>query len=181
MHLQTREISVSQVIGWRGWIKIGEVVLTTGRTDALDGGHPQVRWACVKDYPELLRGCSNGDVTHVGHLEGPGRSGWVQIWLPSVPRLLPLSGCHMSLEITFQPQFSSQPLLTECLHLIFFPVLCGMQDFNSMTSIEAVPPTFEAQSHNHWTPREVRWPHLRSSLVSSSNPAWAPPFPGSPP
>ena len=76
-------------------------LLTTGWALAKDGGHPQVRGACVKDNLEFLRGCSNGDVTHVELLQGKEGSGLVQNWLPSIPTLLPPIGCHISLEITF--------------------------------------------------------------------------------
>lgn len=53
----------------------GEQALTTGRAGAVDGGHPQVRRARVKDDPELLWGRSNADGADVGQLQGPGRDG----------------------------------------------------------------------------------------------------------
>ena len=46
-----------------GWSGYGVSLLTTGWTGAKVRGHPQVRWACVKDNLEFLRGCSNGDFT----------------------------------------------------------------------------------------------------------------------
>ena len=44
---------------------------------------------------------SDGDVTHIEQLQGEGGSGLLQNWLPSIPTLLPPSGCHISFEITF--------------------------------------------------------------------------------
>ena len=49
-----------------------------------EGGHLQVRRACVIDNLEFLRGCSSGDVTLILHLQGKGGSGLVQNWLPSI-------------------------------------------------------------------------------------------------
>ena len=78
-----------------GWSRYGVSVLTTGWTDAKGGGHPQVRSGCVKGNLEFLRGCSNGDATHVLHLQGEGGSGLVQNWPPSTPTLMPPSGSHI--------------------------------------------------------------------------------------
>ena len=118
------------VISFQGWKQCGKAregssgygvsALTTGWTGAIEGGHPQVGWSCVKDNLEFLRVCSNGDFTHVEHLHGEGGSGLVHNWQPSVPILMSPSGCHISLESTFQPLWSSQPLSQRCLHLIFF-------------------------------------------------------------
>ena len=46
----------------------------------------------------------------------------MQKWLPSIPTLMPPSGCHISLEIAFQPLCSSQPLITEVLAFDIFCV-----------------------------------------------------------
>ena len=56
-------------------------------------------------------------------------------WLHSIPTLMPPSGCHISLEITFQPLWSSQPLVTEVLAFdyVCVCVLCGMQDTDFIT------------------------------------------------
>ena len=70
---------------------------------AKEGGHTQVRLACVKDNLEFQREYPNGDFTHIEHLHAEGGSGLVQTLLPSVPTLMSPSGCHISLEITFQP------------------------------------------------------------------------------
>ena len=96
------------------------------------------------------------------------------------------SVCHISLEITFQPLWSSQPLITEVLAIDFF-FLCYIvcRIWILWPGIEAVPPALEAQRHNHWESRTVGHPwkswclHLRNSVVSS-NPALAPPSPGGP-
>ena len=60
----------------------------------------------------------------------------MQNWLLSIPTLLPPSGCHTSLGITFESLCSSKPLITEVLAFdiyFFFSVLHGMQDIDSMT------------------------------------------------
>ena len=58
----------------------------------------------------------------------------MQNGLPSIPTLLPPSECHISLEITFKPLCSSQPLITEVLAFdFFFPVLYFMPNIDSMT------------------------------------------------
>ena len=45
----------------------------------------------------------------------------MQNWLLSIPTLLPPSGCHISLGITFESLCSSKPLITEVLAFdIFF-------------------------------------------------------------
>ena len=120
-------MSVIRCQGWKqginaseGWSGYGVSVLTVGWTGAKEEGHPQVRWACVKDNLEFLRGCSICDVTHVQHLQIEGGSGLVKNWLPSIPTLMSPSGCYISLEITFQPLWSSQPLITEVLAFDFF-------------------------------------------------------------
>ena len=64
---------------------------------------PTSQMSCVKDNLEFLRECSNGDVTHVEHLQIEGGSGIVKNWLPSIPTLMSPSGSYLSLEITFQP------------------------------------------------------------------------------
>lgn len=71
----------------------GGLVLTAGGTLAVDGGNPQVRRAGVNDDSELLRGCSNGDVDDIGHLQGSGREVRADLaaWLPSVHSVLPPS------------------------------------------------------------------------------------------
>ena len=66
-----------------------------------EGGHLQVRRACVIDNLEFLRGCSDGDTTQVDQLQGEGGSGLVQNWLPSIHTLMPPSRCHISLDINF--------------------------------------------------------------------------------
>ena len=76
------------------------------------------------DNLEFLRVSSNDDITHVFHLQGRG-SGLVQNWLPSIPTLLSPSGCYISLEITFQPLRSSQPLITQVLAFDFFFFSCA--------------------------------------------------------
>jgi len=186
-------MSVIRCQGWKqggraseGWSEYGVSVLTTGWTGAKEGGHPQVRWTCVKDNLEFLRGYSNCDVTHVEHLQIEGGSGLVKNWLPSIPTLMSPSGCYISLEITFQPLWSSQPLITEVLAFDFF-FLCYIvcRILILWPGIEVVPPTLEAQRHNHWASRTIGHPgkswclHLRNSVVSS-NPAFAPPYPGGP-
>ena len=52
-----------------------EMVLTTAWIDTEDRGHPEVRGAGVKEDPELLRGCSDADVSKVEYLQGPRREG----------------------------------------------------------------------------------------------------------
>ena len=98
----------------------GVSVLTTGWAVAKDGGHPQNSWAGVKDNLEFLRGCSNGDVTHVECLHGEGASGLVQIGYPLLPHwclplgimylLRPLSN-HCSVHRLWSQRY---------LHLIYF-------------------------------------------------------------
>ena len=184
------------VISFQGWKQCGKAregssgygmsALTTGWTGAKEGGHPQVGWSCVKDNLEFLRGCSNGDFTHVEHLHGEGGSGLVHNWQPSVPILMSPSGCHISLESTFQPLWSSQPLSQRCLHLIFL-FLCYIvcRILILWPGVEMVPLALEAQRHNHWTSRKFGHPrkswclHLRNFVVSS-NVALAPPSPGDP-
>ena len=91
-------MGISQVPGmWggEGEDKMGwGLVLTTGGSLAVDEGNPQVRRAGVNDDIELLRGCSNGDVDDVGHLQGSGREVRADLaaWLPSVHSVLPPSG-----------------------------------------------------------------------------------------
>ena len=154
---------------------------------AKEGGHTQVRLACVKDNLEFQRGCPNGDFTHIEHLHGEGGSGLVQTWLPSVPTLMSPSGCHISLEITFWPLWRSQSLITEVLAFDFFfflrYIVCRILIL--WPGVEMVPFALEAQRHNHWTSRNVEHPgkswclHLRNSVVYS-NAALAPPSPGGP-
>ena len=50
-----------------------------------EGGHLQVRRACVIDNLEFLRGCSSGDVTLILHLQGKGGSGLVRTGYPLFP------------------------------------------------------------------------------------------------
>ena len=147
-------------------------VLATGWTGAKEGRHPPVRWACVMDNLEFLRVSSNDDITHVFHLQGRG-SGLVQNWLPSIPTLLSPSGCYISLEITFQPLRSSQPLITQVLAFdIFFLCCIVCRILILRPGIEVVPPAWEAQRHNYWVFLTVGHPgmswclHLRNSVVS---------------
>ena len=49
--------------------------LTAGIALAVDRGYPEVRGAGVKEDPELLRGCSDADVSKVEYLQGPRREG----------------------------------------------------------------------------------------------------------
>ena len=161
-------------------------VLTTGWAGAKDEGHLQVRWASVKDNLVFLRGCSKGDVTHIKHLQGKRGSRLVQNWLPSIPTHMPPSGCHISLEITFWPLYSSLTLVTEVPAFdIFFLCYMVCRILNLWPGGEVLPPALEVQRHNHWNPRTTRHPgkswclHLRSSVLSS-NPILAPPYPGGP-
>ena len=98
----------------------------------------------------------------------------MQNWLPSIPTLLSPSGCYISLEITFQPLRSSQPLITQVLAFdIFFLCCIVCRILILRPGIEVVPPALEAQRHNHWASRTAGHPrkfwclHLRSSVVSS--------------
>ena len=96
------------------------------------------------------------------------------------------SGCYISLEITFQPLWSSQPLITEVLAFDFF-FLCYIvcRILILWPGIEVVFSALEAQRHNCWTSMTIGHPgefwclHLRNSVVSS-NSAFAPPSPGGP-
>ena len=108
VRLQTQEINVIRCQGCKtGWQGKGKMVRVRGVCTHNRLGWckrwraPKIRWACVKENLEFLRGCSNGDVTHIDHLQGQGVSGLVQIWLSYIPTLMPPSGCHISLEITF--------------------------------------------------------------------------------
>lgn len=56
--------------GLRGALRWGSGPLTAGLAGAVDGGHPQVSRAGVKDDLELLRGCSNADIANVVQLWG---------------------------------------------------------------------------------------------------------------
>ena len=130
--------------------------------------------------------CQREPGTNVEHLHGERGSGLVQTWLSSVPTLMSSSGCHISLEITFQPLWSSQPLITEGLSFDFF-FLCYIVSriLILWPDVEVVPPALEAQRHNHWASRTAGHPgkswclYLRNSVVSS-NAALAPPSPGGP-
>lgn len=62
-----------------------KAALTAGRARAVDGGHPQVRRAGVKDDLELLRGRANADGANVGQLQGPGRGGYGRPGGPGPP------------------------------------------------------------------------------------------------
>ena len=110
----------------------------------------------------------------------------MQKWLPSIPTLMPPSGCHISLEITFWPLYSSLTLVTEVPAFdIFFLCYMVCRILNLWPDVEGVPPALEAQRHNQWTSRNTEHPekswclHLRSSVVSS-NTALATPSPGGP-
>lgn len=89
------------------YLRGGSGTLTTGRAGAVDRGHPQVSRARVKDDLELLRRGSNADGANIGQLPGPERNDWGVTFPghPQAPGCLPLSGCPMSPEITFQPPY----------------------------------------------------------------------------
>ena len=103
-----------------GWSGYGVSVLTTGWTGAKEGVHPKVSWACVKDNLEFLWGCSNGDVTDVEQLQGEGGNGLVQNCLPSIPTLMPPSGCHILLRSLSNHRATHRLWSQIYLHLIYF-------------------------------------------------------------
>ena len=112
----------------------GGLVLTAGGTLAVGGGNPQVRRAGVNDDSELLRGCSNGDVTHVDQLQGEGGSGLVQNWLRSIPALMTPSGVTYLLRQLSNHRAAHRLWSQRYLHLMYyFPVLHCMQNIDSMT------------------------------------------------
>ena len=113
---------------------------------------------------------------------GTRKGGLVQIWLPSISTLLPPSGCHMSPEITFQSPCSSQPLFSEVPAFDTFSCTMWYAGYSLYDQgLKNYLLHLKPRVISNGPPRKSWCLHLRSSLVSSSNPVWAHPSPGGPP
>lgn len=100
----------------------GRGALTAGNTGAVDGGHPQVGGASVKDDGEVLGGGSNADGAKVLHLPGWGQhssvTGDSAAWPPQglslghlgPPPAFPFTGLLAFVSLfPVYPSFKAQP------------------------------------------------------------------------
>ena len=169
-------MSVIWCQGWKqgsgaseGWPGYGVSVLTIGCNGTKVRGHPQVRWACVKDNLEILRGCSNSiyrekeGVWVSAELSTLESHTGVSLWV------LYISWDH------FPTTVKLTELITEALVFdIFFICYIVCRILILWPGVEVVLLALEAQRHNHWTSRTIGHPekswclHLRNSVVSSN-------------
>ena len=152
-------------------------VVTTGWTEAKEGGHPQVIWACVKDNLEFLEGVFQW-WCYPQRISTGRRREWISTELAT---LYSHTAASLWVLHILWDQFITTVQLTAFDHkgtYIWYFFLCCILCRISVLwpGVEMVPPAWEAQRHNHWASRTTGHPgkswflHLRSSVVSS-NPA----------